>query len=368
MKNKHAKLWLGLFALLFILPPLVWPLAGPFFDSENRENRKLAEKPVLTAENFESYPAQAEAYYNDTLPFRNQLIRLNNTLQYFLFRQQDINGVAIGRDGWLFYCSEEAGNPVNQSLGGWHFSEEELKTVAESMQGTKDALAGRGIEFVLFLPPNKETVYMEKLPSYYEQQDEYTATDQLVDYLREHTDVTVVYPKAELLEYKEKHPDRQLYLKLDSHWNNLGAYIGTRSLAEALGIAMPDPEELTLTEIKKTTGDLAVVMNAAVTDVDTEYELSGFSVLKTETVKDDAKSECVFSTPGADQRRVFMARDSYSVALAPILATQFEESTFVHHTFYSQEQIFAADADVYVLEIVERNEFQLPMYAVTDEY
>ena len=73
-------------------------------------------------------------------------------LQYFLFRQQDINGVAIGRDGWLFYCSEEAGNPVNQSLGCWHFSEEELRTMAESMQGTKDALAKRGIEFVLFIP------------------------------------------------------------------------------------------------------------------------------------------------------------------------------------------------------------------------
>lgn len=366
MKNKNAMIWLCLFAVLFIFPPLTWPLLKPFFDSENRENRNLAEKPALTAESFESFPAEFEAYYNDSMPFRNQLIRLNNTLQYFLFRQQDINGVAIGRDGWLFYCSEEAGNPVNQSLGCWHFTGEELKTMAESMQKTKDTLAKHGIEFVLFIPPNKETIYMEKLPSYYEQQDEYTATDQLADYLHEHTDVTVVYPKAELLAYKEEHPNTQLYLKLDSHWNNLGAYIGARSLAKALGLEMPAPEEIGLKELRKNTGDLATVMNAAVTDVDIEYELSGISSLLTEKIKDDEESELVFSTKGADPRKVFVARDSYSIALAPILASQFEETVFVHHTLYSQDKIIAADADVYVLEIVERNEAQLPMYAVSD--
>lgn len=365
MKKKNAVMWLCLFVLLFIVPQLLYPFVKPYLNNANTENRTLAEKPSLTADGFESFPADYEEYYNDAMPYRNQLIRLNNTLQYFLFRQQDINGVAIGRDGWLFYCSEEAGNPVNQSLGCWHFSEEELKNMAESMQRTKDTLAERGIEFVLFIPPNKETIYMEKLPSYYEQQDEYTATDQLVDYLGEHTDVTVVYPKAELLEYKEKHPDEQLYLKLDSHWNNLGAYIGAKSLAAALGIDMPEAESLGITKVQKTSGDLAVVMNAAVTDVDIDYELSGITELTSEKIKDDEQSEMVFMTAGADKRRLFVARDSYSIALAPIIATQFESSVFVHHTLFSQDKIFASDADIYVLEIVERNEYQLPLYAVT---
>ncbi len=365
MKKKNAVMWLCLFAVLFILPQLLYPIVKPYLDTENTENRALAKKPTLTLDSLESFPADYENYYNDTMPYRNQLIRFNNTLQYFLFRQQDINGVAIGRDGWLFYCSEEAGNPVNQSLGCWHFSDDELKTMAESMQLTKDTLAERGIEFALFIPPNKETIYMEKLPSYYEQQDEYTATDQLVDYLREHTDVTVVYPKKELLEYKENHPDMQLYLKLDSHWNNLGAYIGAKSLARALGIEMPDADSINLTKVQKTSGDLAVVMNAAVTDVDIDYELSGITELNTEKIKDDEQSETVYLTRGADKRNIFVARDSYSNALAPILASQFENSAFVHHTLFSQEQIFAADADIYVLEIVERNEYQLPMYSVS---
>lgn len=365
MKKKNAVIWLCLFAALFMLPQLVYPLVKPYLDSTNTENRTLAEKPSLTPDSFESFPADYEEYYNDTMPYRNQLIRLNNTLQYFLFRQQDINGVAIGRDGWLFYCSEEAGNPVNQSLGCWHFSEEELETMAESMQQTKDVLAERGIEFVLFIAPNKETIYMEKLPSYYEQEDEYTATDQLVDYLRAYTDVTVVYPKEELLEFKELHADMPLYLKLDSHWNNLGAYIGARSLARALGIEMPAAESLGLKKIEKTSGDLAMVMNAAVTDVDTDYELSGITELTTEKLKDDDQSGMVFLTRGADKRNIFVARDSYSIALAPILASQFENSTFVHHTLFSQDKIFASDADIYVLEIVERNEYQLSMYSVS---
>ena len=364
MKRNNSTAWICLFLALFILPSLLFPLVKGHINTENTENRTLALFPSFAADSFEDFPADFEDYYNDRLPFRNQLIRLNNTLQYALFRQQDINGVAIGQDGWLFYCSEEAGNPVNQSLGCWHFTDDQLAEIAESMQRTKDALEKQGKEFVLFIPPNKETVYMEKLPAYYEQENEYTSSDQLVDYLAEHTDVTVVYPKAELLAFKEANPDIQLYRKLDSHWNNAGAYLGARALCRALNIELPELTALTLERIQLTSGDLAVVMNAAVVDTDTDYELSGFSELESEALKEDAESEFIFETPGADRRRIFIARDSYSLALVPILSRLFEGSVFVHHSNFVPAQLDEFDADIYVLEIVERNIYQIPQYAV----
>lgn len=364
MKKNKTTAWTVLFLLLFIAPSILYAVLKPYISLENTENRNMAQRPTLTLESFESYPAEFEDYYNDAMPFRSQLIRLNNTLQYFLFRQQDINGVAIGQDGWLFYCSEEAGNPVNQSLGCWHFTQEQLEEIAESLQRTKDLLEAKGKEFVLFIPPNKETIYMEKLPTYYEQQDEYTATDQLIDYLHEHTTVKLVYPKDELLSYKSAHPDTQLYKKLDSHWNKAGAYIGAKALTAALGIEMPELSSLEMTEIRLNDGDLSMVMNAAVTDIDRDYELSGITPLITETLKEDAESEYIFKTVGADPRKVFIARDSYSLALAPMLATQFESTVFVHHTLFKPELIEEFDADIYVLEIVERNEYQIPLYCI----
>ena len=364
MKRNNSTAWICLFLALFILPSLLFPLVKGQINTENTENRTLANFPSLSSSDFEDFPAGFEAYYNDRLPFRNQLIRLNNTLQYALFRQQEINGVAIGRDGWLFYCSEEAGNPVEQSLGGWHFTEEQLERIAESMQRTKDVLESQGKEFVLFIAPNKETVYMEKLPAYYERADEYTSTDQLADYLAAHTDVTVVRPEGEILDFKKEHPDIQLYRKLDSHWNNAGAYLGTRALCRALGVELPELTELDMERVQLTEGDLETVMNAAVTDTDTDYTLSGYSSLETVTLKDDAQSECIFETKGADSRRIFVSRDSYSIALAPILSSQFEKAVYVHHSNFTPSQIDEFDADIYILEIVERNIRLIPQYAV----
>ena len=57
--------------------------------------------------------------------------------------------------------------------------------------------------------------------------DDYTCVDRLVDYLKENTDIRIVYPKQELLKVKEENPDILLYRKLDTHWNNVGGYIGS---------------------------------------------------------------------------------------------------------------------------------------------
>ena len=55
-------------------------------------------------------------------------------------------------------------------------------------------------------------------------------TDQIVEYLKTNTDIRVVYPYEELMRFKEKYPDEPLYYHLDTHWNELGAYIGAKAL------------------------------------------------------------------------------------------------------------------------------------------
>lgn len=53
------------------------------------------------------------------------------------------------------------------------------------------------------------------------------AVKQIVDYLREKTDIPIIYPKerSNLLD-----SGYELYYKTDSHWNQIGGYIGARSL------------------------------------------------------------------------------------------------------------------------------------------
>ena len=94
-------------------------------------------------------------------------------------------------------------------------------------------------KFIFFLAPNKETIYREKLPESETVVTDETEAFQLINYLKEHTDISVVWPYEELMEAKAD-GGMWIYSKLDTHWGNPGAYIGAKALAEELGVEMPE--------------------------------------------------------------------------------------------------------------------------------
>lgn len=366
MKRNKSIIWIIYFIVILIFPALTYFFLGQYVDSGNHENRDKESKPTLTIENYNTFPEDYEAYFNDNLPYRNQLIRLNNSIDYFVFKRSANENVCIGKDGWLFYCNNTDGNPVEQSLGYWSFSDDELETIADNLMSIQCDLESRGIEFVLFIAPNKETIYIDELPDYFQVKNQYTSTDCLVDYLRKNTDIRVVYPKNELLKYKEENPDIVLYHKLDTHWNYAGAYIGAQCLAEELGIDIPDLDEVSMSQSLSSRGDLTDMLNITILNGDIDYEISEINGLTTEIEKWDFFTEFIYHTPGTDPRVLFVCRDSFSTALAPIMATQFEDSIWVHNHGFDQQQIFEYDADIFVLEVVERYEHGLVNFKISE--
>ncbi len=99
--------------MVIVSPVFAWYFLGPYIDSENYEKRDKGPRPVFTLQNYEAFPREWEAYYNDNIPFRNQLIRLNNSIDYYLFGQSSSGQVAIGKDGWLFIAVMEMGTRWN---------------------------------------------------------------------------------------------------------------------------------------------------------------------------------------------------------------------------------------------------------------
>lgn len=353
MDKKKAIILIIVFFIVSVLPGGVYFFIGEYVDAKNYENRALSSKPVLTTKNYETFPAEYESYYNDNIPFRNQLIKLNNSIDYFIFKQSSSDNVVIGEDGWLFYKGDT--NPVKQSMGYWElFTDKQLETIADNLISSKNVLESMGIEFVLFIAPNKETIYREKIPGYYKLKSENTCTDQLVKYLKENTDIRVVYPKEELLQAKSENPGRLLYHKLDTHWNSAGGYIGAVSLAKELGKDMPLIEEVDAEPFYNSTGDLTNMLDISIKDGDSDYNISGTGSLKTENIKYDFNTEYIYHTSGADPRTLFVRRDSFSTALAPFIATQFEDSILIRSNSFVQQQIFDYKSDIFVYETVER--------------
>ena len=353
MDKKKSIILIIIFFIVSVLPGGVYFFIGEYVDVKNYENRTLSLKPVFTIKNYETFPMEYESYYNDNIPFRNQLIKLNNSIDYFIFKQSSSDDVVIGKDGWLFYRGDT--NPVKQSMGYWElFTDKKLETIADNLMSSKKILESMGIEFVLYIAPNKETIYKEKIPDYYKLKSEKTCTDQLVNYLKENTDIRVVYPKEELLQAKSENTDRLLYHKLDTHWNYAGGYIGSVSLAKELGKNMPSIDFVDIEPFYSSTGDLTGMLNISIKDGDLDYNVSDKKSLKTENKKYDFDTEFIYHTPGADPRTLFVRRDSFSTALAPFIATQFENSILIHSTSFDKQQIFDYKSDIFVYETVER--------------
>ncbi len=136
----------------------------------------------------------------------------------------DVNGIStvalFGNNGYLFHQNENDGTSLHDYIGDNHFSQKELESIAANLEKEKKYVEQNGSKFVLLLIPNKETMYPEWMPSYISRVDETTREDLLVEYLREHTDINVVYAKDTLMQNKELYP---LYYRTDTHANMVGS-------------------------------------------------------------------------------------------------------------------------------------------------
>ena len=363
MKSKSVGkcIYLISFILIVCLPWFFWLFLEKYIESDNYENRHLAERPVFDIDSFVDYPMNYEAYYNDNLPFRGTLISINTKIDYFIFHKSSSNEVTIGKDGWLFY---------NYTLRDYKkdnlYSREQLEEIKNNLLATQDFFEERGIEFILYIAPNKSSIYGAYMPSYIEQNEGESRVEQVVEYLRENTDVMIIFPEEELRKVVEEHPEISLYLKLDTHWNYMGGFFGTQPLLGSLGVGTTAFEDISYEEVNEPDFfwngyDLANMLGLSdVLDVDTNYHITGYSE-NTVTYDGNGQSDRnAFSTfvrtysDSSDTRKVFFARDSFGEAMLPFLAAEFGEIYSVNRGYMTKTQIFEEEPDIFIYEVVER--------------
>ena len=369
MKKKEAgaKILIAAFILIICLSWLWWMLLGRFVDAKNYENRKLAERPALSAENYAAFPQEYTAYFNDNVPFRSSLIKLNNRIDYFAFKRASNEHVIIGPDNWLFYDNKGDGDPIANYQGTDLYSEEELEALAENCLAQRDLLAEQGKEFVIMIAPNKERILSEYLTERYGAPAENYRALQIFRYLKEHTDLRVVYPYGELMEAKSR-VSENIWYKTDTHWNYIGGYVGASALLKELGIEMPavDSDEITISDGGGKAGDLAGMLNLKkeLKFADHEYRLSGYDDHGVEELEWDFNGMIRYQAEGADSRTVFVIRDSFSSHMALYIGSQFNKTYLKNVKSYTPADLEETDPDVVVYETVERYADRLSTFSI----
>ena len=361
MSKKKTTAWRIVFLCFLILPTILWfAIGGQDEKAQTHENREETTLAAPTLATLEEYPMEVEDYYDDHLPFRSKLISLNSLLSYKLLGEASTSDVIVGKEGWLFYNKHDDGNPMLGYKGLNVYSQEHLSAISSQLEATRKYLEENDCEFVLLIVPDKERMYAEYMSDDYGEPSYYGRADLLVDYLRKNTFVRVVYAKESLDEFKQVNPDMPLYYHYDTHWNQLGAYVGTCALLKELGVDAAPIGDLEVEQIENSEYDLADLMNLRdyLTD-DVDYRLRGYGSGNIEVVEDDDNAVRRFHTTGQDERKIMVVRDSFGNEMAPYLSAYFNDVVMPHRNTcfndYTQLTIMENEQpDILVYEITER--------------
>lgn len=357
MKKKAGALIILCSFMVICFSWILWIVFGRFTDRENHEKRLLAEPPKFTIENYESYAGDWNAYIDDNMPFRNELVKTYSYIDYYVFKRSIESKVIIGKNGWLFYINNDDGNSRDDYLGENLFSDEDLKKIAENCMAFQETLEKQGREFVLFIAPNKERIYSEYMPDKYGEPATMYRTLQVVQYLRKNTDIKVVYPYEELMQAKEKLSE-DLYYKTDTHWNQIGGYIGTCALLKELGINMPimNSSGITIHITKQHIGDMLNMCNLIDVYIgnDLEYDVAYDGKNNYKKIRDSFSKTIEYSNITNEGLSLYVIRDSFASWMGEYFGGIFNDTCMRHRKTYTYKDISDENPDIVVYETVER--------------
>lgn len=268
------------------------------------------------------------------------------------------NEVIIGRSGWLFLAGD--GN-LSYYLRENVLSDEEMNEYSRVLSELNKLCVEKGKKFAVIIAPNKDQVYSEYMPSYTFSAKE-KRTEKLVNHIKANTTVPIAYAYDEL-----KYADRywQTYYKYDSHWNMVGAFIGTQTLLSLIGKDVTSPMDIRIYEdFRYKPNDL--ISLGALNDEDFPLERDYFVGYKPEVVTepltegeiDLATFYRTASNVGDNSKCVFVG-DSYRINMIPFVSKEFSECSFVYRDNLWEAMDYIEDADTIIIESVERLDYKL---------
>lgn len=355
---KLVRIYMLLPAML-VLYMVFYPFAANLFytNTEIMDNRPLHEKPVKFTRN---YAREFEDYYNDTFAGRKKIISKYVKLQKRL--KIDAGQYFYGQNGWIFYDSIKAnnGNTLVDYYAEVYFDDEDLAKMAKGINMAYDFYAKRGIKYVIFVAPNKENVYSEFMPERMQRirKSEISRMDHAVEYLKKHTKAEIINAKPAMLAAK-KDVEQNLYFKKDTHWNNIGGYVGFEQLAQGLrhlGVPLKVPALEKLHIDKGKLRDMDMEAGAQEWTYEVSYQQKVLPQCQP-NVKNGDITDCLASQ-GERPERLLVWVDSFAEGMLPYLSRAFKTSYYAPAGLKKLSEIEAivneTKPDVVVDELIER--------------
>ncbi len=311
---------------------------------------------VLYENTINHYIDRLDSMWYGAMFEKSYLSRLDSMYTFYTTGEIASSQVLKGNEGWLFYKTSTDGQPIEDYEGTNRYTPAELDSILSSALWTQRELEGRNIKFAIIVAPNKENVYSEFMPDIYTHA-EISSTDILIDYLKKRG-VNIINPKEDLL---DNHSQFQLYYSYDTHWNQLGAYIGVKNILEFWNISVPELSERTilLGNPDPEVGDLAdlIGLREQVFNDEIEYMVDGTGLMDCEEFsgQQNISEVLYYSNPDAQvQSSILLVGDSFRSAMVPSLREKFSDVYVVHRNYYTSGLLDKIDPEYLIAEYVER--------------
>jgi len=169
------------------------------------------------------YQTSMEKHLNDTYGFRNLSVRLNNQLEYSLFKKINAEDVVMGKNNYLFVH-----NYIRAYYGLDFIGEDKIRERSERIKFIQDTLAKLNKTLIIVFAPGKASFFPEYIPDSCRRPIGETNNN---FYVKEANSLGINYIdfKRYFIEnkYKSKYP---LYPQYGVHWSYYGTCLATDSL------------------------------------------------------------------------------------------------------------------------------------------
>lgn len=343
MKTK-CKIYIALFLCICMLPS-----AGLLFGGmeESMENRDMAPVPAFYTESGVNlgFLCDAGAWFEDHFAFRSKWVTGHALLMGKVFHVSAQERVITGKDGWLYYKDS-----LEDFQGADLMSDRQLFHVAHSMAMVQRYAEEKGIKFVFTVAPNKNSLYGEYMPYYYQA---FRSGKSNLSRLQKYLDSEGVN-YVDLYGQLKSRKEQGLYHKRDSHWNNAGAALASDTILSYLGKEHPKYAGQRPYSIRRDfEGDLdKMLYPAAITLEEEIYYDPQPQFTYCEEVESNFAPKIRTVSSGAGS--LVMYRDSFGNALLHYMAEAYGNAYFSRGLPYQLSDLQEYMADALVIERAER--------------
>lgn len=209
------------------------------------ENRYLAKKAVFIKDSKFNlkYGKEFNNWFSDRFYLRNEIIRTNMILSCMINSKNcKLGEVTYDKKHHLLY----------REFNFWGMKpilkdkKEILKTYADNLDYFQNYCDNSNIDLYLLIVPRQADYFDFDMPD----KRKYTANpaDEVIDYMRNNTNSTIIYPKQAMAEANKISP---VYFKTDHHWTKKGAYTGYSEVIKEIQKNHPNVKLLDENKLEK---------------------------------------------------------------------------------------------------------------------